>query len=137
MTMTYLNVVYKMTEFIQNKEIPKYPVMAGRAEVLNTIAVNYMADIFTKRQWMDRLFNYEKKKEINMERRLILDMILAVLIDIFRDLLLLETKDDVDIKVREIDELRKYFNKSIKNLGNRFDLYNFKRISRTWMEWVY
>lgn len=137
MTMTYLNVVYKMTVFIQNKEIPKYPVTAGREEVLNTIAVNYMADLLTERQWMDRLFNHERKKEINTERRLILDMILAVLIDIFRDLLVLETKDDIDVKVREIDELRKYFNKSIKNLGHRFDLYNFKRISRTWMEWVH
>lgn len=137
LTMTYLNVVYKMTEYIQNKEVPKYPVHGGRDEYLNTIAVDYMADILSERQWKDRLYNIEKKKEINTERRLILDMILAVLIDIFRDLLVIKTTDDVDTKIQEIDELRKYFNKSIKNLGHRFDMYNFKRISKTWMEWVY
>lgn len=136
LTMTYLNVVYKMTEYIQNKEVPKYPVTGGRDEYLNIIAVDYMADILTERKWKDRLYNIEKKKEVNTERRLILDMILAVLIDIFRDLLVIETKDGVDDKIHEIDELRKYFNKSIKNLGHRFDLYNFKRISKTWMEWV-
>jgi hypothetical protein len=136
LTLTYLNVVYKMTQFIQNKEVPKYPVQAGRDEYLNRIAVDYMADILTERQWKDRLYNIEKKKEVNTERRLILDMILAVLIDIFRDLLVIETKDGVDDKIQEINALRKYFNKSIKNLGHRFDLYNFKRISKTWMEWV-
>lgn len=137
LTMTYLNVVYKMTEYIQNKEVPKYPVQAGRDEYLNEIAVDYMANILTERQWKNSLYNIEKKKEVNTERRLILDMILAVLIDIFRDLLVIDNKEGVDDKVHEIDELRKYFNKSIKNLGYRFDLYNFKRISKTWMEWVY
>ena len=136
MNLTYLQTVYKMTEFIQNKEIPKYPVREGRDEYLNEIAVDYMADKITESQWKNKLFVVEKKKEINIEKRLILDMILAVLIDIFRDLCVASSKETIDTKVTEIDEIRKYFNKSMENLARRFDIGRVRLISETWMEWT-
>jgi hypothetical protein len=135
--LTYLNMVYKTTEFIQNKEIRKYPVVEGRDEALNTIAVDYMAEIVTEQQWRNTIFNIEKKKEINTERRLILDMMLAVLIDIFRDIVEMTTKDSINDKLVEIEELRKYFNLSLDNLGHRYELNNCKKISKTWMKWEY
>lgn len=134
---SYLSSVYKMTEYIQDKEIPKYPVTEGRDEDLNIIAIDYMADVISLNQWRNRLFQIEKKKEINRERRLILDMVLAVLIDLFGDIYSLKDKDVIAEKVNEFDELRKYFNVSIKNLGDRFDMYNFKIIDETWQSWTY
>lgn len=135
--LTYLNMVYKTTEFIQNKEIRKYPVVEGRDEALNTIAVDYMAEIVTEQLWRNTIFQIERKKEINTERRLILDMMLAVLIDIFRDIVDINTKDDINDKLVEIEELRKYFNLSLDNLGRRFEINNCKKISKTWMKWEY
>lgn len=137
MSLTYLQTVYKMTEFIQNKEVQKYPVQEGRDEYLNKIAVDYMADKLPESQWKSKLFNAEKKTEINTEKRLVLDMILAVLIDIFRDICVATSKDIIDGKIREIEQIRKYFNKSFKNLANRFDINCVKVISQTWMEWTY
>lgn len=134
--LTYLQTVHKMTEFIQNKEIQKYPVQEGRDENLNNIAVDYMADKLTESEWKNKLFTIEKKKEINIEKRLILDMILAVLIDIFRDLCVVSSKDAATVKISEIDEIRKYFNKSMKSLVRRFDTSRVRVISETWMEWT-
>jgi hypothetical protein len=134
---SYLCSVYKMTEFLQEKEIPKYPVTEGRDEELNIIAINYMADLISLNQWENKLFQIERKKEVNRERRLILDMMLAVLIDLFGDIYSLQDKDAVVEKVNEFNELRKYFNVSLKNLGDRFDMYNFKVIDETWQSWTY
>jgi hypothetical protein len=137
MSLTYLQTVHKMTEYIQNKEIQKYPVQEGRDEYLNKIAVDYMADKLPEKQWKSKLFTAEKKKAINIEKRLVLDMILAVLIDIFRDICVATSKETIDGKVREIDQIREYFNKSVKNLSSRFDKHCVKVISDTWMEWTY
>jgi hypothetical protein len=136
MNLTYLQTVHKMIEFIQSREIQKYPVQEGRDEYLNEIAVDYMADKLSESQWKTKLLTIEKKKELNIEKRLILDMILAVLIDIFRDLCVVSSKDIIDAKTTEIDEIRKYFNKSMKNLGERFDTGRVRVISETWMEWT-
>jgi len=134
---TYLESVYEMTEFIQNKEIPKYPVSVGRDDELNMIAIRYMADDITENQWRNRLFQIEKKKEINTERRLMLDMMIAVLIDLFGDICHTHELDVINQKINEFDEIRKYFNSSIKNLQERFDVSNYKIISNTWMKWTY
>ena len=134
---TYLNAVYAMTEYIQNKEIAKYPIIEGREDELNLIAIKYMADILPENQWKNRLFQIEKTKEVNTERRLVLDMMLAVLIDLFGDLLTMNDVSQVNEKIVEFDELRKYFNMSINNIRKRFDLYNFKMIDTTWMSWHY
>jgi len=133
----YLSSVYKMTEYLQDKEIPKYPVTEGRDEELNMIAIHYMTDLISVNQWRNKLFQIERKKEVNRERRLILDMMLAVLIDLFGDIYSLKDKDLLIEKVNEFDELRKYFNVSIKNLGKRFDMHNFKAIDETWQSWTY
>ncbi len=134
--LTYLNMVYKTTELIQNKEIRKYHVVQGRDDTLNKIAVDYMAEVITEQQWRNTIFQIEKKKEINTERRQILDMMLAVLIDIFRDIVDMTTKDDISNKLVEIEELRKYFNLSLDNLGSRFEM-KCKYICKSWMKWDY
>jgi hypothetical protein len=134
---TYLNAVYKMTEYLQNKEIPKYPITEGRDDELNMIGIKYMADILPENQWKNKLFQMEKKKEINTERRLVLDMMIAVLIDLFGDICNINDESSIYQKTNEFDEIRKYFNSSVKNIGNRFDLLNFKVISSTWMSWHY
>ena len=135
--LSYLNMVYKTTEFIQNQEIRKYHVVQGRDEILNKVAVDYMAEIITEQQWRNTIFQVERKKEINTEKRLVLDMMLAVLIDIFRDIVDMTTKDDINDKVVEIEELRKYFNMSLDNLRRRFDIQRCKKIPKSWMKWEY
>jgi hypothetical protein len=134
--LSYLNMVYKTTEFIQNQEIQKYPIVQGRDEILNKVAIDYMAEIISEQQWRNTIFQVERKKEINTERRLILDMMLAVLIDIFRDIVNMTTKDDIGDKVVEIEELRKYFNLSLANLGRRFEI-KCKKIPKSWQKWEY
>jgi hypothetical protein len=132
----YLHTVYTMTEYLQNKEIRKYPVIEGRDEELNKIAVDYMVDKLPENMWKNRLFQLERKREINNERRLILDMMVAVLVDLFGDIFSLNDNQSMRNKLNEFHDLRKYFNESIKNLGKRFDLHNFKIIDETWISWT-
>lgn len=134
---TYLRSVYKMAEYIQNKEIPKYPVSEGRDDELNMMAIHYMADLLPENKWKNKLYQFERKKEVNTERRLILDMMIAVLVDLFGDVCSLVDEQAIKEKVNEFNEIRQYFNQSISNLGKRYDMYNFKGIDKTWMSWEY
>ena len=132
----FVDTVYKMTETIQNKEIRKYPVTAGREEELNFLSIQYLAGVVTERQWKNNLFQLEKKKEINTERRLLLDMMMAVLIDYFRGISEMTDKEQIHNMLFEVEEVRKYFNECIDNLCDRFNLYTFKKIHKGWSKFI-
>lgn len=132
----FADTVYKMTETIQNKEIRKYPVTAGREEELNFLSIQYLAGVVSDREWKNNLFQIERKKEINTERRLLLDMMLAVLIDYFRGISEMTNKEQVHNMLIEVEEVRKYFNECIDNLCDRFNIYTFKKIHKCWSKFI-
>lgn len=132
-----IGVVHKMAEYIQNKEIQKYHVAAGREEELNFASIDYLAGAISERQWRNKLYQLEKRKEMNTEKRLILDMMLAVLVDYFRAVSEMSEKPDVTCMLNEISELRTYYNECIDNLRVRFDSYMFKKISKDWSKFIY
>lgn len=133
----YLGAIFKMADFIQQKEVRKYPVTMGREEELNFASIEYLAGIITERRWRGVLGTLEKKKEINTEKRLILDMLIAVLTDYFRGIFEMTQPEQVAVMLDEIEELRQYYNVCIDNLRQRFDNYNFKKISKDWSKLVY
>ena len=121
-----------MTMYIQDKEIRRYPIQMGRSEELNLISIHYLADWLSESQWKTQLYNNEKKKEMNTERRLVLDMLLAVLIDYFRGIVLMTSKEEIDTMLIEAEELRKYYNSVCDSLAKRFENNTFKKISIDW-----
>ena len=132
----FVDTVYKMTETIQNKEIRKYPVTEGREDILNFLSIQYLAGVVTERSWKNNLFQLEKKKEINTEKRLLLDMMMAVLIDYFRGISEMTDKEQIHNMLIEVDEVRKYYNECIDNLCERFNIYSFKKIHKSWSKFV-
>jgi hypothetical protein len=66
-----------------------------------------------------------------MEKRLMLDMILAVLIDFFGIFVTAENVEKVREVQQECEELRKYFNECSDNLAKRFDV-KWKQIDFDW-----
>lgn len=133
----YMTVVYKMTQNIATREMNKYQVIQGRTEESNIASIQYLADKISEKVWISKLLKIEQKKEMNKEHRLILDMLLAVLIDYFRGMVS-EVKNNTQIieMLDEIEELRKYFNTVSESLNKRFDCKNFKNIPLDWSKFV-
>lgn len=133
----YVGAIYKMAEYMQEKEMRRYPVTMGRDEELNMAGIHFLAGRITENQWKSKLVQLEKRREINTEKRLILDMLLAVLTDYFRALFDNTHKDQVTTMLDELEELRQYYNNNIDNLKLRFDTYAFKKITKDWSKLVY
>lgn len=130
----YLTLIYKMAQYIETKEMPRYPVHAGRDDSINIISIRYLADELSERRWITSLFQIEQTREINRENRLLLDMILAVIIDYFHNITVHDTKEQVMQTIDEIEEMRKYYNNTTKNLNASFDTTRFKAISIDWQK---
>lgn len=127
----FIGAIYKFTHMLQTKEVRKYPVNQGRDNTLNYTSIKYLAGELSEEKWKSILFQIEKKKQLNTEKRLMLDMILAVLIDFFGILMTAETMEKVREVLLECEELRKYFNESSDNLAKRFDV-KWKKIDFDW-----
>jgi len=127
----FIGAIYKFTHTLQTKEVRKYPVSQGRDNNLNYTSIKYLAGELSEEKWKSILFHIEKKKQLNMEKRLMLDMILAVLIDFFGVLMTADNVERVRDVQQECEELRKYFNECSDNLAKRFDV-KWKKIDFDW-----
>jgi hypothetical protein len=132
----YSTSIYKMAVFLQDKEMRRYPVHHGRDDMLDIVSIDFLADIITEHQWKSKLFNIEKTREMNTEKRLILDMILAVFIDYFNAILTTDLMEKIISMLDELEELRNYFNSCIKDIATRFDMASYKQISLDWSKFA-
>ena len=130
----YSTSMYKMAIFLQDKEMQKYPINQGRDYSLDVVSIDFLADVISEQQWKSKLYNIEKTKEINTEKRLLLDMVLAVFIDYFNAFLLADNKFKIISMLDELEELKNYFNTCIQNISTRFDLTTYKQISLDWCQ---
>jgi len=128
----YCRAILSLAHFIQDKELPKYPVTQGRSNDMDISSIHYLAGIITEKQWGNQLFKHEKLREINTEKRLILDMLLAVLVDYFNKINLMTSAMQVDQMLTEIEQLRCYYNSCIENLCKGFEISSFKKIRYDW-----
>jgi hypothetical protein len=128
----YVQVVLKLLRIIQDKEIPKCPIVQGRHDDLDLCSVNYLCDLITERQWKNKLFQVERTKEMNTEKRLLYDTLMAVMVDMFNNIRNLQSANDVEDMLNNVELFRRYYNECVENLKLRFECVNFKYISRTW-----
>jgi hypothetical protein len=128
----YMREILKMATQLQDKEIRKFPVIQGRNNEMDLFSIDYLVGTITERVWKNKLYAFEIQKEINTEQRLLLDMMIAVLIDYFNDVQNMESKDNVDTMLYELDELRKYYNSCITNANERFEVRKFRQITYDW-----
>lgn len=132
----YIREILKMAVHLQNKEIPKFPITQGRNTKMDMNSINYMAGVINERVWKNQLIAFEIEKEMNTEQRLLLDMMLAVLIDYFNNFKNIEKIDDVSNTLYVLEELRKYYNTCIINMNKRFDVRKFRQIPYDWSKLI-
>lgn len=133
----YFKQVLNMANTLERKEVIRHPARIERTHEQDMININYLCGIINECTWKRKLFEFEKKKELSIEYRLLLDMILAVLIDYFNILQQLTDKEDINRIISELDELRKYYNKCIDDLNYRFDCKKLKKIEYDWSKLKY
>lgn len=128
----YMREILKMAVNLQEKEIRKFPIIQGRNNEMDVVSIDYLAGAISERVWKNRLVAFEIQKEMNTEQRLLLDMMLAVLIDYFNSVPNMNTRDDVDMMLFELEQLRQYYNSCIANMNKRFDVRKFRQIHYDW-----
>jgi hypothetical protein len=128
----YLKQVLNMANKLQNKEVVRHPARIERTHEQDMINIDYLCGIINEYTWKTELIEFENKKELSIEYRLLLDMVLAVLIDYFNLILQLTDKENLNNIMSELEELRKYYNKCIDDLNYRFDCKKLKKIEYDW-----
>lgn len=128
----YVSAVHKLAVYVANQEMRRYPIQEGRCHDMNMISIKYMIGSVSETIWKNKLYTLAKTKEMNREKRLILDTLLACLIDCFRVIVLSTKVEDIMQVFEEMEELREYFNENMKNLSARFDIKASKQIPVDW-----
>jgi hypothetical protein len=128
----YMREILKMCVQLQEKEVRKFPITQGRNTEMDLFSVDYLAGAINERVWKNKLVAFEIQKEMNTEQRLLLDMMLAVLIDYFNSVENMSTRVDVEMMLYEMEQLRLYYNACIVNMNARFEVRKFRQIHYDW-----
>lgn len=132
----YIRDILKFGKMVQTREVSKYPVSAGRSKDMDLYSIQYLAGHMSDRRWKNMLYDQEIVREINIERRLLFDMLLAVMIDYMNSIQTMNTKEEVDKLLEELDEFRQYYNSCVDNLKISFPDAKFKQIKYDWSRFV-
>jgi hypothetical protein len=102
-------------------EIPGHPVNLVGGDIFTSLRIKYIMKSLSFDDWKRELQRIEKKNEKNIAFRYIFEMFTNVGIDIFNQIIIKDTKDEIVSLTNELDTLRKYFNENIYKLYKRFD----------------
>jgi hypothetical protein len=132
----YVREILKFGKMVQTREVAKYPVTTGRSKEMDLYSIQYLAGYLSERRWRNYLYAEEILREMNTERRLLYDMLLAVLIDYMNSIQNITKKDDIDNMLIELEEFRRYYNACVGNLDVSFPDAKFKCIRFDWSRFV-
>jgi len=112
--------VHMLVGHINRIELHYYPNVMG--DVNNAdLRIDYLMNRIDDDQWNSKLKSRMKKQEKNSDIHLILTMFTDTLTDIFGNIILHTTLLAEKYKfVESMDELRKYTNKQLQKIGNRY-----------------
>jgi hypothetical protein len=132
----YVREILKFGKWVETREVSKYPVVAGRNKDMDLYSIQYLAGDMTEKHWKKILYDQEVMREVNTEKRLLLDMLLAVLIDYMNSIHTMSSHNEVNDMLCELDEFRKYYNSSVEKLKTTVPDAKFKAIRYDWSAFV-
>lgn len=132
----YVREVLNFGKMVQTKEVTKYPVSAGRDKDMDLYSIRYLAGDLSEKRWKKVLYDHEVSREVNTEKRLLFDMLLAVLIDYMNSIMTMNTREELANMLTELEEFRVYYNSCIDNLRISFPDEKFKLIRYDWSKLV-
>jgi molecular chaperone GrpE (heat shock protein) len=86
----------------------------------------------SEEQWKYQLYKYEIDNKKKNDIRGIFEMFINVMNDILRKLINTNSKEEIDTCIEEINNLREYFNKTMKTVLKRYKLSKIIEINDTW-----
>lgn len=128
----YLREILKMSVYLREKEMLRFPVVQGRNNDMDIVSINYLAGVMSEKLWRKKLVEFEIAREMNTEQRLLLDMLIAVLSDYFNSIQHFTDKSQVETMLYELEQLRIYYNSCVDNLNKRFEVRRFRQIPYDW-----
>jgi hypothetical protein len=128
----YVREILKFGKMVETREVSKYPVSVGRNKDMDLHSIQYLAGDITEKRWKKILYDQEVVHEINTEKRLLLDMLLAVLIDYMNSIIKMNSFDEINSMLCELDEFRKYYNTCVAKLKTTFPDAKFREIRYDW-----
>ncbi len=113
-----LSLIHRLCAHIQFVEIPRYRV--NRYDVNQELRIRYLLNDITEDCFKKTLQKNEKATHKKNEIRMILDMMVGVAADIYRNMLQARTLGEITQRRDELDGLRKYTNKSFEPISTRY-----------------
>lgn len=114
-------------------EIPRHPINLYNGETFTYFRVRYILKEVSEDEWKRELQRIEKKNERNTAFRHVFDMLTSVSIDMFQRIQRATCNDDVHNVLREMEELRRYFNDTLAIIFKRFDSKAIKGLNDNWV----
>lgn len=116
-----------------NYEIPRLPIDRDNADYFIRLRVRYLLNELDEESWKKELHKTERKREKNIAFRNIFDMLVNVGTDLFTRIMNCKKNDQVYAILKELENLRLYFNESLYKVTERFDSKAFKEINKEWV----
>lgn len=129
-----INKYHRGIQHIIYHEIPAHPINLITGDIFTNLRIRYIMNELSENDWKKELQKIEKKNEKNIAFCQIFNMFSNVVIDMFNDILQLNTNIEVQNIIIELDALRLYFNDSIVQIYKRFDSKAIKQMNN---EWIY
>jgi tetrahydromethanopterin S-methyltransferase subunit B len=113
-----LSLIHRVHAHIQNVELPHYVTNAVTDN--RELRAAYLINKIDETKFKAILQKNEKARNKKNEIRMILDMLLATIADIFRNILQCTNIGEILEKIDELNNLRKYCNDSMKPISKRY-----------------
>jgi hypothetical protein len=111
---------HMLIEHINMVELENYPNTIGEMDN-SKLRVDYLMNRITEKQWISKLKTKMKKQEKNGEFNMVLSMFTTTMSDLFGNIEESDNAEDIIIYILSMNELREYTNKSLKNIGMRYE----------------
>lgn len=121
----------RIRNHIQQVEIHNYQ---GRdiEQAYRNMRVSYLMKKITEEQWKYQLYKYEIDNKKRNDIREIFEMFVNVMNDILRKLINTKSKEEIDLCIEEMKNMREYFNKTMKTVLKRYKLSKIIKINDNW-----
>jgi hypothetical protein len=115
---TMFGIIHRLHAHIQAVELPHYTTNAITDN--RELRAAFLINKIDAQKFKETLQKNEKARNKKNDIRMVMDMFLGTIADIFRNMLQLTTAPEIVERVDELNNLRKYFNQSLAPISRRY-----------------
>lgn len=115
---TMFGIIHRLHTHIQAVELPHYTTNAITDN--RELRAAFLINKIDAQKFKETLQKNEKARNKKNDIRMVMDMFLGTIADIFRNILQLAAVEEIVERVDELNNLRKYFNQSLAPISRRY-----------------